>query len=88
MPQAFMDSTIPYGEAHTPNGGLKEAHEIEWVFDPDDDTPVIPDCKSVVNQRCILFLTLIRQELTALPDEYPNHFESFWNCFTGSESCR
>ena len=32
-----MDPTKPYGEACTPNGGLKEAHEIEWVNDPDDD---------------------------------------------------
>ena len=31
-----MDPTKPYGEACTPNGGLKEAHEIEWVNDPDD----------------------------------------------------
>jgi hypothetical protein len=31
-----MDPTKPYGEACTPNGGLKEAHEIEWINDPDD----------------------------------------------------
>jgi hypothetical protein len=35
-----MDPTKPYGEACTPNGGLKEAHEIEWVNDPDDATSV------------------------------------------------
>ena len=35
-----MDPTKPFGEACTPNSGLKEAHEIEWVNDPDDATPV------------------------------------------------
>ena len=35
-----MDPTKLFGEACTPNGGLKEAHEIEWVNDPDDATPV------------------------------------------------
>ena len=35
-----MDLTKPFEEACTPNGGLKEAHEIEWVNDPDDATPV------------------------------------------------
>ena len=29
-----------YGEARTPNGGLKEAHEIVWYNDPDDELPI------------------------------------------------
>ena len=35
-----------HGEAHSPSGCLKEVHEIEWVNDPDDDTPLISNCKS------------------------------------------
>ena len=35
------------GEAHSPSGCLKEAHEIEWVNDPDDDIPLKPNHKSV-----------------------------------------
>jgi hypothetical protein len=31
-----MDPTKPYGEACTPDGGLKDADEIDWVNDPDD----------------------------------------------------
>ena len=34
------------GEAHSPSGHLKEAHEIEWVNDPDDDIPLKPNHKS------------------------------------------
>ena len=33
-----------HGEAHSPSGCLKEAHEIEWVNDPEDDTPLITNC--------------------------------------------
>ena len=33
-----MDPTKPHGEACTADGGLKEAHEIDWVFDPDDES--------------------------------------------------
>ena len=35
------------GEAHSPSGHLKEAHEIEWVNDPDDDIPLKPNHKSM-----------------------------------------
>jgi hypothetical protein len=34
-----MDPTKPYGEACTADGRLKDAHEIEWVNDPDDAVP-------------------------------------------------
>ena len=27
-----MDTSKPFGEACTANGGLKEAHEIEWLM--------------------------------------------------------
>ena len=42
-----MDLAILYREAHTPNSGLKEAHEIEWVYDTgdDDDPPTLIDRK-------------------------------------------
>ena len=33
---AQMPNKLP-GDACTPNGGLKEAHEISWVNDPDND---------------------------------------------------
>jgi len=35
-----MDPTKPIGEACNADGGLKEAHEIEWLHDPDDATPI------------------------------------------------
>jgi hypothetical protein len=47
-----MDTSKPVGEACTPNGRLKEAHEMEWVNDPDDDC-AITNSKSVVNQRSL-----------------------------------
>ncbi|KAN0130476.1 Ribonuclease H-like domain containing protein [Lactarius tabidus] len=40
-----MDPMKPYGEACTPDGGLKEAHEIKWANDPDDASE-ISNCKS------------------------------------------
>jgi hypothetical protein len=85
--QTPMDPTKPHGEACTPNGGLKEAHEISWVNDPDDD----PDDdaamtrKSAVNQSLLKKLTLIRQELPAMSVWYPNHFECVWGHHMGSE---
>ena len=42
-----MDPTKPQGEACTSNGGLKEAHEIAWFNDPDDDSAMTG--KSMVN---------------------------------------
>ncbi|KAH9017241.1 hypothetical protein EDB84DRAFT_1566930 [Lactarius hengduanensis] len=44
-----MDPSKPFGDACTPNGGLKEAHEMEWPHDPDD----IPrsDRQSALSQR-------------------------------------
>jgi hypothetical protein len=35
-----MDPTKPSGEACNADSGLKEAHEIEWLHDPDDATPI------------------------------------------------
>jgi hypothetical protein len=35
-----MDPMKPYGEACTPDGGLKEAHEIKWANDPDDASEI------------------------------------------------
>jgi hypothetical protein len=35
-PMPPMDPTKPHGEACTADGRLKDAHEIEWVNDPDD----------------------------------------------------
>jgi hypothetical protein len=52
-----MDTTKPYGEACTPDGGLKEAHEIEWFHDPDDKCPMT-NHKSAVNQRSFWFSLL------------------------------
>ncbi|KAH9025253.1 hypothetical protein EDB84DRAFT_1613857 [Lactarius hengduanensis] len=47
-----MDPTKPYGEACTPNGGLKEAHEIIWHNDPDDVTPISNHtCKRASSER-------------------------------------
>jgi hypothetical protein len=38
-PMPPMDPTKPYREACTADGHLKDAHEIEWVNDPDDAVP-------------------------------------------------
>lgn len=55
-----MDPTKPYREACTPNGGLKEAHEIKWVNDPDDAST---SHKSMgYKNKQLLILTFIRQE--------------------------
>jgi hypothetical protein len=35
-----MDPTKPFGEACTASGGLKEARDIVWVNDPDDDSAI------------------------------------------------
>ena len=84
---APMNTSKPIGEACTPDGGLKEAHAIEWFNDPDDDLP-ITDSKSAVNQRSFLIFTLIRQELTASAVQYPSQFECIWCCHTRPELCR
>ena len=44
-----MDTSKPYGEVCTADGGLKEAHDIEWVNDPDDDC-AMTNSKSMVNK--------------------------------------
>jgi hypothetical protein len=60
-----MDTTKPYGDACTPNSGLKEAHEITWVNDPDDDCSM-PNGESAVIIKEVQILTLIRKDLPAL----------------------
>jgi hypothetical protein len=45
-PMPPMDPTKPQEEACTADGRLKDAHEIEWVNDPDDATTTT--CKSAV----------------------------------------
>jgi hypothetical protein len=54
MYQTPMDTTKPQGDACTPDGGLKEAHEIKWVNDPDDDCEMT-NHKTAVNQRSLWF---------------------------------
>ena len=49
--QAPMDPTKPQGEACTSNGGLKEADEIAWFNDPDDESAMMG--KSTVNRRIV-----------------------------------
>ena len=44
-----MDTSKPYEEACTANGELKEAHDIEWVNDPDDDC-AMTNSKSTINK--------------------------------------
>jgi hypothetical protein len=56
-----MDPTKPHGEACTLDGGLKEAHEIDWVNDPDDLTPMT-NRKRAGMSIALLILTLIRWE--------------------------
>jgi hypothetical protein len=53
--QAPMDPTKLQGEAIGPDSRLKEAHEIEWVYDLDDDAPAITNCKSVGYDILLLF---------------------------------
>jgi hypothetical protein len=53
-----MDPTKQYGDACTPHGGLKEAHEIEWLNDLDDVTSVT-NSKSVVNAVKVKSLFLL-----------------------------
>jgi hypothetical protein len=59
--KAPKDTSKPFGDACTPNGGLKDADEIKWVNDPDDDCDMM-NCKSAGNKRSSWVLTLIRQE--------------------------
>jgi hypothetical protein len=59
--KAPMDTSKPFGDACTPNGGLKDADEIKWVNDPDDDCDMM-NHKSAGNKRSSWVLTLIRQE--------------------------
>jgi hypothetical protein len=42
-----MDPTKPYGEACTPSGGLKDADEIDWVYDPDEAPATNRKCAAI-----------------------------------------
>ncbi|KAH9023204.1 hypothetical protein EDB84DRAFT_1441037 [Lactarius hengduanensis] len=53
----------------TPNGGLKEAHEMDWPDDPDDITRY-PIARA--------------PHLSDLVAPYPNHFESVWHHYNGA----
>jgi hypothetical protein len=59
--KAPMDTSKPFRDACTPNGGLKDADEIKWVNDPNDDCDMM-NHKSTGNKRSSWVLTLIRQE--------------------------
>ena len=48
-----MDTSKPFGEACTANGGLKKAHDIELVNDLDDDC-AMTNSKSTGNKQSLL----------------------------------
>jgi hypothetical protein len=62
--QMPMDTTKPFGDACTPEGGLKEANQIAWINGPDDDCATTIS-KSAAIIRDVWVLTFIRQELPA-----------------------
>ena len=82
---SHMDTSKPFGEACTANGGLKGAHEIEWVNDPDDDC-AMTNSKSAGNKQSFINFTLIRQELTTSA-VHLNYFGCIWCHHTRPELC-
>src|ERR1700761_437661 len=76
----------PFGEVCTANGGLKEAHDIEWVNDPDDDC-AMTNSKSAGNKQSFINFTMIRQELTTSV-VHPNYFGCIWCHHTRPELCQ
>ena len=59
-----MDPMKPFEDACTPEGQLKEADQIAWINDPDEDCATTIS-KSLAIIKDVWDLTLIRQELPA-----------------------
>ena len=51
VPKLHINTVLPEGEAVNPDGTLKDAADMDWVFSPSDENPSIATEKDAAIKR-------------------------------------